>query len=77
MLTGMLTVKPVPQLTVKPILRNVGCEAGQHSVVELECCVQLPYQVQLKNQSLTAQVVTQPGTAARGYISLAYGTRLQ
>ena len=75
--TGMLTVEPRPQLTLTPIRRNVGCQAGLVSVVQLECCVQRPYQVQLKNQSLTAQVVTQPGTAARGYISLAYGTRLQ
>ena len=73
----MLAVKPVPQLTLRPISRNVGCEAGQVSVVELECCVQRPYQVQLKNQTLTAQVVTQPGTGARGYISLAHDARLK
>ena len=73
----MLKVKPVPQLTLRPISRNVGCEAGQVSIVELECCVQRPYQVQLKDQSLTAQVVSQQGTGARGYISLAYVARLK
>ena len=75
--TGVLTVKPRPQLNLKPLSRTVGCVAGGERVVELECCVQSPYEVQLNDPTLTAQVIPQPGTGARGYISLAYGARLK
>ncbi|CAL8312966.1 unnamed protein product [Boreogadus saida] len=53
--TGVPTVKPRPQLNLKPLSRTVGCEAGQESVVELECCVQSPYEVQLNDTTLTVQ----------------------
>ncbi|CAL8312971.1 unnamed protein product [Boreogadus saida] len=57
--TGVLTVKPRPQLNLKPLSRTVGCKAGEESVVELECCVQSPYEVQLNDTTLTAQVIPQ------------------
>ena len=75
--TGVLTVKPRPQLNLKPLSRTVGCEADVVSMVKLECCVQSPYEVQLNDTTLTVQETIQLGTGARGYISLAYGARLK
>ncbi|XP_030200280.1 adhesion G-protein coupled receptor F1-like [Gadus morhua] len=59
--TGVLTVKPRPQLNLKPLSRTVGCEADVVSMVKLECCVQSPYEVQLNDTTLTVQETIQLG----------------
>ena len=85
-LTGyeFLTVWPVPLLTLTPIRRTVGCEAGRLSVVYVTCCAQGPFRdpswdptpLLLVNSTLIKDRFL-PGTGARGYISLAYGARLK
>ena len=83
--SSFLTVWPVPLLTLTPIRRTVGCEAGRLSVVYVTCCAQGTFRA-LRSWDPTAFLLVNstlikdrflPGTGARGYISLAYGARLK
>lgn len=56
---GIFTIKERPLIQVTPIRRKVKCENGKQ--VELQCSVQSPYKVTLKNSSDAGEPLTTPG----------------